>query len=448
MRSALNCLRPRPYRTAMAAGAIGLVLSACSQDSSRFQDDPFSNPFRSRSETTSSISNAPAGQVESQPLGGPSHQSLPSSYSSAPRSVPAAPAPTYMPLQASYDPGVTGGSSPRFNDSGWTADGGTAVTLQQGETIDTIARRYGVPASAIMRANNFADASYVRPGSRVVIPTYQGNIQRAASVQPVPAAPISQQRQQTYQPAPPPARAAASTPARSSRVHVVNAGDTLYSLGRRYNMSHADIARANGLGDNASLDIGQRVNIPGQGAVAVATPAAPVPAHTQFSPPPPAHKQASIEPAAGEPAQKVAAVSPVPQAEEQRSLGGSPQFRWPVRGRVISAYGAKSNGQHNDGINLAVPEGTDVKAAEDGVVAYSGNELKGYGNLVLLRHADGWMTAYAHNSQLLVKRGETIKRGQNIARAGQTGGVSSPQVHFEIRKGSTPVDPTQYLAGL
>ncbi len=448
MRSALNCLRPRPYRTAMAAGAIGLVLSACSQDSSRFQDDPFSNPFRSRSETTSSVSNAPAGQVESQPLSGPSNYSPPSSYSSAPRSVPAAPAPSYTPRQASYDPGVTGSASPRFNDSGWTADGGTAVTLQQGETIDTIARRYGVPASAIMRANNFADASHVRPGARVVIPTYQGNTQRAASVQPVPAAPISQPRQQTYQPAPPPARASAPAPARASRVHVVNAGDTLYSLGRRYGMSHADIARANGINDNASLNIGQRVSIPGPGAMAAATPAAPVPSPTQFSPPPPAHTQASIEPAAGEPAQKVAAVTPVPQAEEQRSLGGSPQFRWPVRGRVISAYGAKSNGQHNDGINLSVPEGTEVKAAEDGVVAYAGNELKGYGNLVLLRHADGWMTAYAHNSQLLVKRGETVKRGQNVARAGQTGGVSSPQVHFEIRKGSTPVDPTQYLAGL
>jgi murein DD-endopeptidase MepM/ murein hydrolase activator NlpD len=442
MRLALNRLPSRPYRLAVTAGAFGLVLSACSQDSSRFQDDPFSNPFRSRSDTTSSVPNAPAGQVESQPLSGPSN------YSSAPRSVPAAPAPTYTPRQASYDPGVTGSSSPQLNDSGWTADGGTAVTLQQGETIDTIARRYGVPASAIMRANNFADASYVRPGARVVIPTYQGSPQRAASVQPVPAAPMTQPRQQTYQPAPPPARAAAPAPARSSRVHVVNAGDTLYSLGRRYGMSHSDIARANGINDNASLNVGQRMNIPGQGAVASTPSAAPGPAPAQFSPAPPVHRQASIEPAAApEPAQKVAAVTPVPQVEEQRSLGGSPQFRWPVRGRVISAYGAKSNGQHNDGINLAVPEGTEVKAAEDGVVAYAGNELKGYGNLVLLRHADGWMTAYAHNSQLLVKRGETIKRGQNVARAGQTGGVSSPQVHFEIRKGSTPVDPTQYLAG-
>ena len=92
-----------------------------------------------------------------------------------------------------------------------------------------------------------------------------------------------------------------------------------------------------------------------------------------------------------------------------------------------------------------MPEGTPVKAAEDGVVAYSGNELKGYGNLVLVRHANGYVTAYANASELLVKRGDTVKRGQVIAKAGQSGDVASPQLHFEIRKGSTPVDPLQFL---
>ena len=123
-----------------------------------------------------------------------------------------------------------------------------------------------------------------------------------------------------------------------------------------------------------------------------------------------------------------------------------PSFRWPVRGRVITGFGAKTNGAANDGINVAVPEGTSVKAAEDGVVAYAGNELKGYGNLVLVRHSNGFVTAYAHASDIAVKRGDQVKRGQIIARAGQTGSVSSPQLHFEIRKGSTPVDPTQYLS--
>ena len=134
-------------------------------------------------------------------------------------------------------------------------------------------------------------------------------------------------------------------------------------------------------------------------------------------------------------------------AKTTDATGALPTFRWPVRGKVITSYGAKTNGKANDGINLAVPEGTPVKAAEDGVVAYSGNELKGYGNLVLVRHSNGYVTAYAHASELLVKRGDTIKRGQVIAKSGQSGEVGSPQLHFEIRKGSQPVDPLQFLNG-
>jgi murein DD-endopeptidase MepM/ murein hydrolase activator NlpD len=146
-------------------------------------------------------------------------------------------------------------------------------------------------------------------------------------------------------------------------------------------------------------------------------------------------------------------VEPAPTTSSQEAVksaepaGSLPGFRWPVRGRVIAAFGPKSNGVQNDGINLAVPEGTPIKAAEDGVVAYAGSELKGYGNLVLVRHPNGFVTAYAHASDILVKRGETVKRGQVIAHAGQTGSVTSPQLHFEIRKGATPVDPSQYLSG-
>jgi murein DD-endopeptidase MepM/ murein hydrolase activator NlpD len=123
-----------------------------------------------------------------------------------------------------------------------------------------------------------------------------------------------------------------------------------------------------------------------------------------------------------------------------------PALRWPVRGKVISAYGSKPNGLKNEGINIAVPEGTSIRAAESGVVAYAGNELKGYGNLVLIRHDGGWVTAYAHAKELLVKRGDTVKRGDIIAKAGQTGSVSSPQLHFEVRKGATAMDPVKYLS--
>jgi murein DD-endopeptidase MepM/ murein hydrolase activator NlpD len=140
-------------------------------------------------------------------------------------------------------------------------------------------------------------------------------------------------------------------------------------------------------------------------------------------------------------------VAEAPVVKPSEATGALPTFRWPVRGKVITSYGAKTNGKSNDGINLAVPEGTPVKAAEDGVVAYSGNELKGYGNLVLVRHSNGYVTAYAHASELMVKRGDTIKRGQIIAKSGQSGEVGSPQLHFEIRKGSSPVDPLQFLNG-
>lgn len=139
--------------------------------------------------------------------------------------------------------------------------------------------------------------------------------------------------------------------------------------------------------------------------------------------------------------------SAVPAAAPQAAAepeSDKPEFRWPARGRIIQGFKAGAN----DGINIAVPEGTAVKAAEAGVVAYAGNELKGYGNLVLIRHPNGFVSAYANNGEISVKRGETVKRGQAIAKSGQTGNVSSPQLHFELRKGSTPVDPTEFLAGL
>jgi murein DD-endopeptidase MepM/ murein hydrolase activator NlpD len=153
--------------------------------------------------------------------------------------------------------------------------------------------------------------------------------------------------------------------------------------------------------------------------------------------------------------QQVAMVSPPTAQVATPDVGAAakaadaatPSFRWPARGRVISGSGAMANGQQNDGINLALPEGTPVHAAEDGVVAYAGSELKGYGNLVLVRHSNGFVTAYAHASEILVKRGDQVRRGQVIAKSGQTGNVTSPQLHFEIRKGSAPVDPTQYLPG-
>ncbi len=203
-----------------------------------------------------------------------------------------------------------------------------------------------------------------------------------------------------------------------------------------------------------------KLTVPGSKSAAVAPVAQPVAvAAAPAQPVAPVAAPATKMAAAGGPPQSARLASaatnvveekPVVEAASVKSseaTGALPTFRWPVRGKVITSYGAKTNGKSNDGINLAVPEGTPVKAAEDGVVAYSGNELKGYGNLVLVRHSNGYVTAYAHASELMVKRGDTIKRGQIIAKSGQSGEVGSPQLHFEIRKGSSPVDPLQFLNG-
>jgi len=290
----------------------------------------------------------------------------------------------------------------------------------------------------------------------------------------------------TARPASPPA-APAAAPARRSTVHVVERGDTLISISRRYGKSPAEIAQANGMKPDAHVRLGQRLTVPGVAPAATRTAAVAAPARQTAPAVPPAAAQrpaptpvaAVAKPARPAPAAKpeerkvVARGAPPanlkpPPAQPERveraavatpavdptandeapaaSSNGKPAFRWPVRGRVISGFGPKPGGQQNAGINLAVPEGTSIRAAEDGVVAYSGNELKGYGNLVLVRHSNGYVTAYAHASELKVKRGDRVRRGQIIATSGQTGGVSSPQLHFEIRRGSTPVDPIQYLA--
>jgi murein DD-endopeptidase MepM/ murein hydrolase activator NlpD len=210
-----------------------------------------------------------------------------------------------------------------------------------------------------------------------------------------------------------------------------------------------ELAKANKIEPYAQIKMGDKLAIPGRQAVLTPPKAAAPPAQAAAQ-----AKPAPMQPqklAAAETTQTARVLTPAndtPAADGgSKTADATPAFRWPVRGRIITGFGPKPNGQQNDGINLAVPEGTPVKAAEDGVVAYSGNELKGYGNLVLIRHPNGFVTAYAHASELMVKRGDQIKRGQVIARSGQTGTVTSPQLHFEIRKGSAPVDPTQYLNG-
>jgi murein DD-endopeptidase MepM/ murein hydrolase activator NlpD len=256
----------------------------------------------------------------------------------------------------------------------------------------------------------------------------------------------------------------------SGETLTVASGDTLFSLGRKYGLSPYAIADANGLPHNAQLVLGQKVRIPAGGAAAPAVAAAkPATAKTTTAAngtlPPATGEEGTGEAVAANTPPAAATPEPIPgsdqsaaatttppaastgqQVAEGAPIAGAPGMRWPVRGKIISGFGPKANGLKNEGINIAVPEGTSIRAAADGVVAYSGNELKGYGNLVLIRHEDGYVTAYAHGSELFVKRGDTVKRGDVIAKAGQTGSVSSPQLHFEVRKGAVALDPMKFLS--
>lgn len=448
-------LRSRRMPQIAALALVSVGFAGCSADTStRFSQDGFangfSNPFNSRQEATGSVQPqyaAPTPPVESRPLpqyNRPQYSSSQLPPISAPQSYPSGGVSggggrgmaSYTPPSKPIE--TTATVAPRSVAAAPTA--GTPIIVGTSDTMDGLARRYNVSAAAIMQANRMSGPRALQPGQRLIIP----HPTMTASARPPVAAPA-------------PVARVASVPA---SVHVVNRGDTLMSISRRNNISLSQLAKANNLPPTAQLKLGTKITVPGRTASAepaLAQPAAPALAATETKPAPAPVAAAPVKPgtkvASVEPTQKAMLASPtssVAEAEPAKATettSGLPSFRWPVRGRVITSYGAKTNGKQNDGINVAVPEGTPVKAAEDGVVAYSGNELKGYGNLVLVRHSNGYVTAYAHASELMVKRGDTIKRGQTIAKSGQSGEVGSPQLHFEIRKGSSPVDPLQFLNG-
>jgi murein DD-endopeptidase MepM/ murein hydrolase activator NlpD len=418
--------RPRAYSRIwprVAVLALAGVASASCSNSGRFDSNPYASN-RQQQETTGSIASRPAssGRVEAQPLPAPSRPATVAANGAANGAQGLG---AYRPGTANYSD-VTGtvptrtAVVPPKPAGAWTWDGGAPVTVGYGESVEHIAKKYGVPVSALLETNGITNAASVKPGQRLVIPRYVTSSAPQASVAPVPAA---------------------------DSVHIVQPGESLTGIARHHGVAVAVLARANNIQPYAKVNAGDRLTVPGGHPVATR--------QTQLQTAAPQIGQPRSVPAervASIPAQNARMATQEPEKTESvvataEAAGSMPSFRWPVRGRVIAGFGPKSGGAQNDGINLAVPEGTPIKAADDGVVAYAGNELKGYGNLVLIRHANGFVSAYAHASELLVKRGDTIKRGQVIAHAGQTGNVTSPQLHFEIRKGSTPVDPAQYLSG-
>jgi len=373
----------------LALTGLALIwLAGCSADVTRFEaSSPFSNPFAPKT-ADATPAGAPAGAVSSAPLAPPSGVA-----SASPGGAATAAA---APSQA------VGGSA-----AGWSAVGGTPITVASGDTLDTISGRYGVPSAALLAANGLSSASEVKSGMKIVVPVYSAGGKAVAAHEP----------------------ANAKGKKRAEDVAANDAGGKAKSVKDKGKAS--DKAKAEDKAKKGTESAGKQTEVAKADA---AKPDAAKPA---------AGKKGVDDAPTGAVDPKAASKEPATSAEADAS-GSNPEFRWPARGRIIQGF--KAGG--NDGIDISVPAGTSVRAAESGVVVYSGDGLKGYGNLVLIKHPNGYVTAYANNGELDVKRGDQVKRGQIIAKSGDTGNVNAPQLHFELRKGSTPVDPTSYLAGL
>lgn len=265
---------------------------------------------------------------------------------------------------------------------GW---GNSTVTVSKGDTLYSISRRYNVPIKDMINANRLSPPYTLYVGQKLRLPVKQ--------------------------------------------YHTVKRGESLYSISRMYNVDITTLSKVNNLQTPYALSVGQRLLLPA--SVSSYTPTT---AKTS-TPPTNAVAQAKTSSSSTLPKEMY-----TPPAKNRNA-----KFAWPINGTVISGFGNLGSGRKNDGINIKAPLGTAVKAADSGIVAYAGSELKGFGNLILIKHTDGWITAYAHNDKLLVRKGQKVTRGEKIATVGSTGSVTTPQLHFEVRAGKKAVNPRTYL---
>lgn len=270
----------------------------------------------------------------------------------------------------------------------WLGGSGSTVTVQKGDTLYSISRKYNVPIKDLININRLSSPYTLYVGQRISLPTKQ--------------------------------------------YHVVQRGESLYSIARIYNVDVTSLSRVNNLSTPYALYVGQKLLLPASVSSSQVT----------------GSKVANTSTTSKAPT----AVAPAPKNQPQAYVPTTPpvknrsaKFLWPVQGTVISGFGNLGKGRKNDGINIKAPLGTAVKAADAGTVAYAGSELKGFGNLILIKHNDGWITAYAHNDKMFVKKGQKVARGEKISTVGSTGSVTAPQLHFEVRTGKKAVNPRSYL---
>lgn len=412
----------------------------------------------------------------------------------APVTRPAALAPA-----TSIDTTTTAGITPAsaVAAKGWSAANGTRITMREGETVYNLSRRFGVPASEILRANGIEKAGSIRSGQELIIPSYQygsdvpvsapdSNAQTAMAkstrgtvfdvpddrvpaptprpgeqVAVLPVVPQPKTRMvdpqstgsvSTANPSDANAGALAAklpvdqplavNPGENDGRYKVVSGDSLYAIAKKTGVSVGQLRAANGLTDKSVIKVGQVLNLPGSTA-GVEPGADGVDGNITGKRTPAVASKGAIDATTTATVGTTSAKSAAPQAPATATA--SKGLRWPVQGKVVTAFRAPDNGKANDGIDIDVPEGTAVKAAEGGTVIYSGAGLAEFGNTVLIRHDNGLVTVYGHADQLKVQRNQRVNKGDVIALSGKSGKTSKPKLHFEVRKNSVPVDPTRYL---
>lgn len=264
--------------------------------------------------------------------------------------------------------------------------------VQRGDTVYGVAQRNGVSTRALIDWNNLQPPYLLVPGQSLKLP--------------------------------------------HSRAYTVQRGDSVYAISRRFEIDMTTFVRLNRIPAPYTIHVGQTLQLPANVGPGSGTHDARANLSTTSG-------ESHVDALPG-PSAKPAAPRQVVSVPRPAARAGS-GFVWPVEGRVVSSFGSKTGGQHNDGLNIAAPRGTPVRAADNGVVAYAGKEIRGFGNLLLIKHDGGLITAYAHADALLVSRGDVVTRGQVIAKVGKTGGVENPQLHFEVRRGTKAIDPKKFL---
>ena len=259
-----------------------------------------------------------------------------------------------------------------------------SIEVRKGDTLYSLSKKYQVPLRSLIEANNLSAPYTLKIGQNLRLPV--------------------------------------------RKTYTVERGDTLYSISKKHNVDITSLSKLNGLSEPYAINVGQKLALPDSTTHIASNYRGN--SYTNISN---ESNKATIKNIA-----KTAANNNVSTSRKSK-------FIWPVNGAVVSNFGVVGKGRRNDGINIKAATGTNVKAADKGVVAYAGNELKGFGNLVLIKHSDGYITAYAHNDRLYVKKGQTVLRGEKIATVGSTGSVNTPQLHFEVRAGKKAVNPRTYL---